>query len=187
MIIFLYALRKSRYGGKQKLNKKIKLAAAGLVLAVILTGCGESPELTRFKNEMDSFCSDISEIDTAINNVDASSESAVTEVLVNLDKLDERFQDFAELDFPKEFDYLEKFADEAAAYMTAAVAGYRDAYTNENYDEAAAAAQYEYASENYSRAYKRIQIIIALLHGKDPEEIGLATQSEPESSPSAPQ
>lgn len=161
------------------MNKKIKLAAAGLFLAAILTGCGEDPELTKFKNEMESFCSDISEIDTAINNVDASSDSAMTEVLVNLDKLDERFQDFAQLDFPKEFDYLEKFADEAGTYMAEAVASYRDAYTNESYDEAAAAAQYEYASENYSRAYKRIQIIIALLRGEDPEAIGLTTQPDP--------
>ena len=45
-------------------------------------------------------------------------------------KLDTSFQNFAELDFPTEFDYLESLADEASAYMTQAVESYHEAYSN---------------------------------------------------------
>ncbi len=162
-------------------HKKFRLIIAGIFLATALTACGEDPELKKFKKEVDTFCSDISEIDTAINNVDTTGENAsagINEVLANLDRLDERFQEFAELDFPEEFDYLENLADEASEYMTEAVASYRDASTNDAYNEETAAAQYEYALQNYSRAYKRIQIIITFLHGEEPEDVGLNTDSE---------
>lgn len=159
------------------MNSKIRFAAAGLLVSVMLTACGRDPELTQFKSDIDSFCSDISEIDTAMNNVDPESENAVNEVLSCLDKLDKRFQEFATLDFPEEFDYLENLADEASEYMTEAVSSYRDASTNDSYDEAQASAQYAYAKENYSRAYKRIQIIITLLHGEDPENVDLIIET----------
>ncbi len=45
-----------------------------------------------------------------------------------LDQLDTSFQNFARLDFPTEFDYLESLADEASAYMTQRVESYHDAY-----------------------------------------------------------
>lgn len=53
--------------------------------------------------------------------------------------------------------------------MSTAVSSYHDAYSGEFYDESAAA----YASENYSRAYKRVQIIITFLHGDIPEDVDL--------------
>lgn len=155
------------------LNSKIRLAAAGLLMSVMLTACGRDPELTQFQLDVDAFCSDISEIDTAMNNVAPESENAINEVLSCLDKLDKRFQEFAALDFPAEFDHLENLADEASQYMTEAVSSYRDASTNDAYDEAQASSQYAYAKENYSRAYKRIQIIITLLHGENPKNVDL--------------
>ena len=163
------------------MKHRLRLAATGFLMSVMLTACGEDPRLTQFKNDIDTFCSDISEIDTAINSVDTSnteSDTATAEVLANLDRLDIRFQEFAALDFPEEFDYLENLADEASEYMTEAVSSYHDCFTNDSYDETAAAAQYEYARQNYSRAYKRIQIIITFLHGEEPEDVGLSTQTE---------
>ena len=44
-------------------------------------------------------------------------------------------QDFAALDFPTEFDYLESLADEASEYMTTAVESYHDAYDNGGYNQ----------------------------------------------------
>ena len=82
------------------------------------------------------------------------------------------FQSFARLDFPEEFDYLEDLADESSQYMTEAVASYHDAYSNGAYNEYTA----EYARQNYSRAYKRIQIIITFLHGEHPDDVDLAIE-----------
>ena len=151
------------------MKNKIRLFAAGFFAAIFFTACGEDPELTQFRNSIESFCMEISQIDTSINNIDASSERAVTELLFHLDSLEDAFQEFAELDFPEEFDYLEEIADQAGEYMSTAVSSYHDAYSGEFYDESAAA----YASENYSRAYKRVQIIITFLHGDIPEDVDL--------------
>ena len=149
------------------MKKKILALTAGLLTALTLTACGKDPALTQFKEEIDSFCTKISDIDTEINNVDATSENAT-------DQLDSAFQDFAALDFPTEFDYLESLADEASEYMTTAVESYHDAYDNGGYNQLTA----DYAKENYARAYKRIQIIITFLHGEQPEDVNLTTAEE---------
>lgn len=155
------------------MKQKIVLFAAGILAATMLTACGDDAEITAFKNEMDDFCTRISEIDTSINDIDAEADNATYQLLGYLDELDLAFQEFAELDFPKDFDYLESLAEESSEYMTEAVKSYKDAYSD-GYDSTMG----EYAKENYSRAYKRIQIIITFLHGEEPENVNLITDSE---------
>jgi len=161
-----------------KLKNKIRMLFAALTLVSMLTACGEDPELSQFRKSVDDFCTKISEIDTSINNIDAQSEDAVTELLSCLDELDLTFQYFAKLDFPEEFDYLEELADESGEYMTEAVKSYHDSYADGAYNENIA----EYAGENYARAYKRIQIIITFLHGEKPDDADLTIEysSDPE-------
>ena len=144
---------------------------AAVLAIVLLTACGEDPELSRFHKSMDDFCTKVSEIDTAINNIDATADAdaAVAELLGYLDELDLVFRSFAKLDFPEEFDYLEDTAQEASSYMTTAVESFHDAYSNGSYNEYTA----EYAQGNYNRAYKRIQIIISFLHGETPDDVDL--------------
>lgn len=155
------------------MKKQFKLSVAGLLAAVMLTACGQDTAMKEFKDAIDVFCTSISEIDTSINNIDAQSENVTDELLGYLDDLDQEFQEFAELDFPEPFDYLEEIADEASSYMTEAVRSYHEAYEN-GYNESTA----EYARENYSRAYKRVQIIITFLHGEQPEDVDLGVSTE---------
>lgn len=155
------------------MKNKLILLIAGILTTIMLTACGQDPAITEFKNEIDSFCTSISEIDTSINNIDAEAENATTLLLGYLDDLDAEFQEFAELDFPEEFDYLESLADESSSYMTEAAKSYKEVYSD-GYNETLA----EYAKENYSRAYKRIQIIITFLHGEEPENVDLITTEE---------
>jgi len=153
-------------------RKKFCVFFAALLSATMLTACGEDPELTQFRKNVDDFCTKISEIDTSINSIDAQAETAAEELLANLDDLDLVFQSFARLDFPEEFDYLEGLADESSEYMTEAVTSYHSAYSNGSYNEYMA----EYASQNYARAYKRIQIIISFLHGEEPDDADLTIE-----------
>lgn len=153
------------------MKKKISALLCGAFLTIILTACGQDPTITKFKNEIDVFCTKISEIDTSINNIDVESDNATTLLLKYLSDLDMEFQTFAELDFPEEFDYLESLADESSSYMTEAVRCYKEVYSGD-YNEPLA----DYAKENYSRAYKRIQIIITFLHGEKPENVSLETE-----------
>lgn len=156
------------------MKHKFKLFLVGVMCTLMFSACGSDPALTQFKNEMDDFCTAISEIDTSINQVDADAENAVSLVLEHLNELDTEFQRFADLDFPEEFDYLESLADESGEYMSTAVAKYHEAYSNGSYNEYIA----EYAKENYARAYKRVQVIITFLHGEEPEDVDLTTSAE---------
>ncbi len=49
---------------------------------------------------------------------------------------------------------------------------YHEAYSNGSYNEYTA----EYARQNYSRAYKRVQIIITFLHGEEPSDADLTAE-----------
>lgn len=138
----------------------------------MLTACGEDPLLAQFRKDMDAFCTKISEIDTAINSIDADADNATSELLACLDDLDIVFQAFARLDFPEEFDYLESLADESSEFMTEAVKNYHDAYSNNSYNESIA----QYAKQYYIKAYKRVQIIISFLHGEIPSDADLTIE-----------
>ena len=151
------------------MSKKLILISISTIL-FLLCGCGNNTALTKFKSEIDVFCTNVSTLDNSMNKVDASTNNAKNELLAYLDQLDTQFIQFSELDFPKEFDYLEHLADEASQYMTEAVIYYHKAFEAKNgYDESFV----EYAFENYSRALKRVQIIITFLHGEKPENVNL--------------
>lgn len=154
------------------MKKKVRMLFATVLASVMLTACGEDPELTRFRQNMDEFCTKVSQIDNSINNIDAESENATQELLAYLDELDLVFQTFAKLDFPEEFDYLEDLADESSECMTEAVKSYHEAFSNGSYNQYIA----EYAKEYYSRAYKRVQIIITFLHGEEPDDADLTIE-----------
>ena len=134
-----------------------------LAFSFILTGCGEDPKLSKFKKEIDTFCSDIAAIDANINSIDAEAETAKDELLEYLDQLDLAFQVLGNITAPTDYAYIEELADEASSYMTIAVESYHEAFSNNSYNEYTA----EYARENYERAYKRVTVILRLLHGEE--------------------
>lgn len=148
------------------MKKMLLLTAACLVL---LSGCGENPIDAKFDSEINEFCETVSAIGTRIDaiQVDAEENSlryATSDLLASLDELDVAFMKFSNIDFPEEFDYLEDMADESARYMAEAVSSYHKAYENDYRQE-----MEEYARENYARACKRVQVILALLRGEDIE------------------
>ncbi|MDR2045015.1 MAG: hypothetical protein LBQ15_11805 [Clostridium sp.] len=137
-----------------------------ILLCLSVTGCGKQSELPQFQAQIEEFCTRISAIDTSMNGIDASSDTAIEELLEDLDSLDLEFQGLKEMDFPDEFDYLEDVSREASDYMAQAVASYHEAFGSGSYHEALA----EYAKQYYSRAYKRIQVILSFLHGEEPDD-----------------
>lgn len=153
------------------MKKKIVPVLAGILMIMSLTACGADPEIAQFKKNMDEFCASVAGINESINNIDAEADNSATLALEYLDQLNQQFQNFAAMDFPEEYDYLENLADEAGEYMNEAVESYHSAYADEGYDEETAA----YARENSARAFKRVQVILDILHGKEPD-------TEPENS-----
>lgn len=146
------------------MRKKMLLAAVCLSL---LTGCGTNPIDAKFNSEIDEFCENVSAIGARIDAISVESEEnslryATSDLLSYLDELEVEFMKFSNIDFPEEFDYLEEIADEAGQYMTEAASSYHKAY-EDGYNQT----MEEYAQENYSRACKRVQMILALLRGED--------------------
>lgn len=137
------------------------------LMCILLCGCGQSPAVnTKFETDINTFCTNVSDIDLAINQItnqtvdEKGLETATAELLSYLDLLNDEFKKLASIDFPEEYDYLEAVADEASDYMSEAVKSYHTTY-EDNYTESMEA----YAKENYSRAYKRLQYILNTLNG----------------------
>lgn len=145
-------------------NRFFKLIALSLV-CFMLSGCGDDPELSKFKNEIDSFCNEIVQIDQGINSIDATSEEAKDELLRYLNQADDSFRKLANLSLPEEFSYLEELTDSASEDMTQAVSLFKDAFSNNSFNEYT----FDYATEYYKRAYTRLTYIISLLHGEIPD------------------
>ncbi len=145
-------------------NRFLKFISLSLV-CFMLTGCGEDPELAKFKTEMDSFCNEIIEIDAGINNIDANSEDAKDQLLKYLNQADDAFRKLANISIPEEFAYLDELTDKASEDMTQAVSLYEDAFSNNSFNEYT----FDYATEYYKRAYTRLTYIISLLHGDIPD------------------
>lgn len=156
---------------------KIRLQALILAAcALLLTGCEENQELNIFHDEMDEFYHSLSVSVNALENIDISSETAVDEILVQLDTMTALFDDLAAIEVPELFDNVEEPADEAAEYMTQANALYHEAYADGGYDDAVA----EAAMESYSRAMQRVNYIAILLQRRYPEDENVTIISEPD-------
>ena len=144
-----------------------------LFISLFLIGCSSQKDaaFSKLESEINDFCDNILEIDSAINKIsnitadEAGLKKATEELMLNLDILKDEFVKFSNIDFPEEYDYLEEIADEASDYMTEAVNSYHTVY-EDNYTES----MEEYAKENYSRAYKRVQIILDVLNGEYPTD-----------------
>jgi hypothetical protein len=173
---------------------KIRIKAISLILAAaLLTACSNNSEpenaeeMTQFRTTVDTFCQTIAEIDTKINSVNtADPANYTTELLTDLNSLNTAFSDFANVDFPAEFDYLEHLADEASDYMNTAVSGYTKVYTDNTLTADQMQTEFDHATEYYDSAFKRIKVIMTFLNGETSEdanvtsgESGTLTDPEP--------
>lgn len=156
-------------------NRFFKLISLSLA-CLMLMGCGDDPELSKFRTEMDSFCNEIIEIDTGINNIDAEAETAKDELLRYLNQADDAFRKLSNISIPEEFSYLEELTDNASEDMTQAVSLYEDAFSNNSFNEYT----FDYATEYYKRAYTRLTYIITLLHGEIPDNDDIIIYEETE-------
>lgn len=143
-----------------------------ILLTIFMTGCGRDEALEEYKTNIETFTTNISDINDRINNIDLSSETHVADFLSCMDELKEEFAWFAELDVPEQFASVESLADDAGEYMAEAVSLYHQAFEAETLDTALL----DVASENYKRANKRISYISSILQGEIPEGDGVSVE-----------
>lgn len=151
-----------------------KIIAISLVIAGLLTGCGEDEALDSYKESMESFYLQISAIDAGINSIDPASDTDGTQLLGYLDELDSVVAQMAEIEVPEQFASVESLADEASENMSQAVGLYHQLYSSPDYNEDVASGAYEY----YERANLRIRYITDILHGEIPEELQVYEEKE---------
>lgn len=154
--------------------KKIELLILTVCL-LLLSGCGGNQQLDTFHDEMDSFYDSLSATVNILENIDPLSETAVDDMLTQLDDMTVLFSGLAAMEYPEPFANIQDTAISAAEYMSEADRLYHEAYAEE-YDSALA----EAAGENYSRAMKRINYIAILLQGRYPEDENVIIVSEPD-------
>ena len=145
--------------------KKYTWLVALLISMLVFTGCGEKEELTVFEENMKNFYTEVSTIENAIAEIDASSENAVETMVINIEEMAACFQTLAEMDIPMEFISIEELADDASAYMDEAARLYAEAYEEDYVSDSLIQA----ATENYESAMKRVNYIAVLLQGEIPE------------------
>ncbi len=148
------------------------LLCTGLFLC---TGCGKSQQLDTFHDEMDSFYDSLSTAVVNLENIDPNSETAVEDMLAQLDNMTVLFHSLASMEYPDPFENVQETAMEAAEYLQEAARLYHETYA-EGYDDALA----EAARENYSRAMKRINYVAILLQGRYPEDENVMILSGPD-------
>lgn len=161
--------------------KRIKMILI-CTMSLLLTGCGNKQELKSYEEQMSTFFTNIAELDSGMNEIDASADDAHTQLLDYLDSIETEFNHLAALEVPDEFLSVETLADEAAENMSQAVALYHQVFENETYDSTTASV----ADEYYARANVRLQYIISILHGEIPEGDNVTVTMEDELDHNAP-
>lgn len=154
--------------------KKIELLILTVCLLFLL-GCGSNQQLDTFHDEMDSFYDSLSATVNILENIDPQSETAVDDMLAQLDSMAVLFSELADMEYPDPFSNVKDTAISAAEYMQEAADLYHEAYAD-GYDDTLAQA----AKENYSRAMKRINYVAILLQGRYPEDENVTIVSEPD-------
>jgi hypothetical protein len=166
------------------MKQKILIPIMMLAMLIMICACGkqtsggtESEEIKAFRQTIDTFNSKIVEIDQAINSIDVNDPSYRNTITLKLADLNTLFADFANVDFPSEFDYLEHLADEASEYMGKAVTSYSTIFSDDSLDSESISVLREDADTNYANAFKRIKVIMTFLNGEVSQDANVSTQT----------
>lgn len=154
---------------KESDMKKTLLFTFLFTCALTLSSCGkDTEEILAFQNKLNSTIMKIESLNNELNSLDATASDATKTALNNLSKLDDAFEELANIEITDdEFAYLEELADEGADYMSQAYDLYEFAYAQGYYDAENAELAYKYLE----RATTRVRVIVSMLHGEVPDDV----------------
>ncbi len=156
-----------KYPYKKILNTSIPFFLA-LCLLLNISGCGKSKEdetLTSYRDSMTTCYETIASSTSALDAINPSSNSAVTDMLTQLDQINTAFQDMAALEVPEEYASIESMADDAAYYMGEASRLYHEAFADGGYLPDVG----NNAKSQYTAAMTYLSYIGDILMGEIPE------------------
>lgn len=159
--------------------KKLICALLSIMLVLSFSGCKGSTdeELDAYKQALTQFCSEAERIDSNINLIDPDSITCIDDLFAQLDELEALFKTLSEIKVPREFSANESLAKEAYEYMVEANEYFHQSFSETAYNEYTCDA----GIECYTRANKRVQYILDIIHGEIPSDENVtATTSEAE-------
>ena len=135
---------------KKGLSGKVSLfLVIILVFTVAASGCiNRASGNDEYVEKVSAFYDKIQNYDKKITSIDPKSKEAATELLTTLDSMNKDFQEFGELDPPKQIPDAKEHALNAAKLMDTAVTYYHQALDGDDTDTDALAN----AKLNYSNA-----------------------------------
>lgn len=139
-----------------------------LAVYLLLTACGQSKEeekITAYRESMTSCYEAIASSASALDAINPSANSAVTDMLAQLDLINTAFQDMAALEVPEEYSSVESMADDAAYYMSEASRLYHEAFSDGGYQPDVGSN----AKTQYKAAMTYLSYIGDVLMGEIPE------------------
>jgi len=148
---------------------KKRLFVILLIISGILAGCSSSSNelISSYKNNMQAFFADISNLNDRINSIDTESDSFDKQLTSLLDELDIKFKELANYEVPTEFRGVKELSEDASKNMSDAVKYYHYAFDNTGYDDESE----NIASSYYQKANKELKYIIRILHGEKYDDI----------------
>lgn len=155
--------------------KKLSLLSLTLATLTLIVGCGKvnevSPELIAYKDDLTNFYNDVSIANAEIKNISYTDKDSIKELLTQLDKVNDAFNEFAEIPIPEEYLSTEELADQAAELMNDAILLYHEALEGEEIDNVKALQ----AENKYNQAIECINYIGQILQGKTPQGENIIT------------
>lgn len=117
-----------------KFHKTISfILAASLILTATSCGKKEEEQITAYRDSMTTCYETIASSASALDAINPSANSAVTDMLAQLDQINTAFQNMAALEVPEEYSSIETMADDAAYYMSEASRLYHEAFADGGY------------------------------------------------------
>ena len=156
------------------MRKKLTTALLSLLFICTFCACNKTSDdaLAQYKADVENFYAEALSSNERINNIDAESETAAEDLLHELDYVKTNFQNFADLEVPKEYPNVESLADSAAQLMSDAVEMYHSSYQDGTFNDFTAGMAYE----KYCRAIETINCIGDILQGKTTSNSNATTE-----------
>ena len=134
-----------------KLNKFA--CTAMIMITITFCGCG-SKQYAKYEYEVKDLYEKIVSTDVIINNIDPDSDDSLKELYQSLDSLKETFEDFENVNHPKEFKDNKKLAESAVNFIEYAEADFHKAFDDE-YDDAS----FQEGMLNYNEVIKCVNLM----------------------------
>lgn len=134
---------------------------AGILAAILLTGCAAGSQSTEalrsYRTEMEGLFSDLENVQSTIDGIDASADNADELLVQAIDEMSAACSKAAAAEAPAGYEVVQERAEHAAAMMGQASSEFHTAFEAETMDQDA----YDAAMEYYKSACSDIQSMIS--------------------------